>query len=724
MSNLRVAIVILVEIVVVRAELVSQPKWNQTGGPLGGEMSAIAVGPTGDIYASSQTGGIFKSTNAGTTWIQVSEAAFPFDVLEINSKGTIFGGSIWEGEGIFRSTDGGVLWEHVYYRAVWTPAYSIHCDSLDDVIYAAVVDSGIIRSTDDGKTWTVIGYYDGTRSVWRNRKGYLFSGSQYYGDIYRSLDGGQSWENVAYHAGGFIESFAEGSNGYLYASCYRTGVIRSTDDGTSWYYVVDGLTDFIMELYLKRGPGDLILLAAPYSGYGSASHGPIYYMDNNAEHWNNCGIQATWPYNLAVHPGGAILAATRDGIWRSDDSAKTWVKSSAGLIATEVKEDAGSPAGLLTAISNDTLFVGIQRAGIYRSTDKGQSWLRVSNDIYNGQGMPAWIYAHPDGRIFSGDTFFGIFVSTNGGLGWSNIPIISGNAASCSINDEGDVFIGTPGGVARLMHGDSIWTTKLLYDPMAPIITGPHGFVYGACNTVTQQYLSMDYGTSYTHLLTIPQPFQSISSLLISRSGALFASTRDRWDSGAGNVFKSVDTAKSWSNISPRISSTSYYTLVNDSMGGIMLGSTHGAFRSTDDGASWTPISTGLTKPKVTSLTVAPDGDVFAGTIGSGVWRLPASEILDVRATRKIPTTYSLEQNFPNPFNPSTTIRYSLPAQSFVRLEVFDLLGRTIAKVVDTKEEPGSYSVPVNLGKFASGMYIYKLTTERQVSMKKMILAK
>ena len=80
-------------------------------------MSGIAVGPTGDIFASSQTGGMFKSTNAGTTWSQVSEDAFPFDVLEINSKGTMFGGSIWEGQGIFRSTDGGISWEHSYYRA-------------------------------------------------------------------------------------------------------------------------------------------------------------------------------------------------------------------------------------------------------------------------------------------------------------------------------------------------------------------------------------------------------------------------------------------------------------------------------------------------------------------------------------------------------------------------------------------------------------------------------
>jgi hypothetical protein len=90
------------------------------------------------------------------------------------------------------------------------------------------------------------------------------------------------------------------------------------------------------------------------------------------------------------------------------------------------------------------------------------------------------------------------------------------------------------------------------------------------------------------------------------------------------------------------------------------------------------------------------------------------------------PATFALEQNFPNPFNPVTTIRFRVPGDGFrhlspatldpqpatphVRLTVYDLLGREVAVLVDEPKEPGTYSVPFSAQGLSSGMYVYRLS--------------
>ena len=74
-----------------------------------------------------------------------------------------------------------------------------------------------------------------------------------------------------------------------------------------------------------------------------------------------------------------------------------------------------------------------------------------------------------------------------------------------------------------------------------------------------------------------------------------------------------------------------------------------------------------------------------------------------------VPGRYALDQNFPNPFNPSTVIRYSLPADARVTLRVFDVLGREIATLVDARVPAGSHSVSWNAGSVGSGVYFARL---------------
>lgn len=108
----------------------------------------------------------------------------------------------------------------------------------------------------------------------------------------------------------------------------------------------------------------------------------------------------------------------------------------------------------------------------------------------------------------------------------------------------------------------------------------------------------------------------------------------------------------------------------------------------------------------------------------------PDNWILKQRGTpvpedwHEIPSQLVLLQNYPNPFNAGTKITYDLPAVSRVRLQVFDILGREVATLLDGVQRTGTHTVSLNALNLASGVYIYRLTAGEFVGVKKMILVK
>ena len=86
------------------------------------------------------------------------------------------------------------------------------------------------------------------------------------------------------------------------------------------------------------------------------------------------------------------------------------------------------------------------------------------------------------------------------------------------------------------------------------------------------------------------------------------------------------------------------------------------------------------------------------------------------------PVKFALKQNYPNPFNPSTTISYQLRTQSLVTLKVFDFLGREVATLVNSVEQPGDKSVNFNASNLASGVYYYQLQAGSFIETRKFVL--
>ncbi|MEK7672116.1 MAG: T9SS type A sorting domain-containing protein, partial [Bacteroidota bacterium] len=120
-------------------------------------------------------------------------------------------------------------------------------------------------------------------------------------------------------------------------------------------------------------------------------------------------------------------------------------------------------------------------------------------------------------------------------------------------------------------------------------------------------------------------------------------------------------------------------------------------------------------------------GDTFTKitAMRDSVYNNPVS--VEEDGSTRSPLSFALLPNWPNPFNPTTRIRFSIPdveARLTVSLRVFDVLGREVATLVNKIKLPGEYSVQWNAEGFASGIYFYKLQAGAFIATKKMLLVR
>jgi Secretion system C-terminal sorting domain len=95
-----------------------------------------------------------------------------------------------------------------------------------------------------------------------------------------------------------------------------------------------------------------------------------------------------------------------------------------------------------------------------------------------------------------------------------------------------------------------------------------------------------------------------------------------------------------------------------------------------------------------------------------------------LKDSSNIPISYELSQNYPNPFNPTTVINYGLAKAGRIVLKIYNVLGKEVSKLVDSKKAAGRYSVTFDASNLSSGIYIYVLKTDGFISSKKMLLIK
>jgi hypothetical protein len=180
--------------------------------------------------------------------------------------------------------------------------------------------------------------------------------------------------------------------------------------------------------------------------------------------------------------------------------------------------------------------------------------------------------------------------------------------------------------------------------------------------------------------------------------------------STAAGVFISSDFGVSWFPISNGLENHSVTALAVT--GKTLLAGTAdgGVYVSADNGLHWRPANAGL--PVLSIRSIATDGqDVFAGTTSSGTCRRSLAELLlslGIGNSPEPPSGFALAPNYPNPFNPSTRISYTVPEEGFVRLFIYDALGREIERLVNGRMPAGTHTTEWHPSA-ASGVYFYRI---------------
>jgi len=204
------------------------------------------------------------------------------------------------------------------------------------------------------------------------------------------------------------------------------------------------------------------------------------------------------------------------------------------------------------------------------------------------------------------------------------------------------------------------------------------------------------------------------------------------WTASWGNiVFKTTNYGVSWDSIT-RIADEHTYSTRCIEFSSLITGYAGGSdgkiFKTTDGGFNWHILQTqqfGL--GYYVSIFAYNDSLVWAVGGGGNIINTKNGGELLV----KIPETgfneiseFALFQNYPNPFNPKTNIKFDVIINTFIKLEIFDMLGRNVLTLINERLQPGTYELSYDMSDLNSGIYLYKLSAESFSKTMKMLLIK
>ncbi len=322
--------------------------------------------------------------------------------------------------------------------------------------YVAVASGGVWKTTNAGTTWTPI--FDGQGSysigcvavdprnpliVWVGTGENNSQRSVGYGDgVYRSLDGGLTWENVGLKASEHIGKILidprnagvlyVAAQGPLWAAGGDRGLYKTTDDGKTWKKVLEvgentGVTDVVMD------PRDSAVLYAA-------------------------------SYQRRRHVWGMINGGPESAIFKSTDAGVTWRKLESGL----PKEEMGRIGLAISPASPDVVYATVEAAekagGFFRSTDAGGSWEKMSSTVSGSAQYYQEIFPDPKvvNRVYMMDTW--MQVTEDGGRTFHKVgekyKHVDNHALSIDPDDTDHLIAGCDGGVYETFDRGATWAFK------------------------------------------------------------------------------------------------------------------------------------------------------------------------------------------------------------------------------------------------------------------------
>jgi hypothetical protein len=444
-----------------------------TGLPQDPGVFALAidrVSPT-TLYAGLNAWGVFKSTDGGMTWAEAN-AGIPGPGIPGGNRNvftlaidpvahdTIYAGTY--GQGLYKSTDAGAHWAFLEMNTgTLTPLVHAVLVTLSSGVVFAGTETGVFRSNDSGGTWAASSVGLAARTVNAIAVAPTTPAVVYAGTdvgVFRSADGGGTWVSAST---GMVTAFQDSPSVWalavdpsapatVYAGPSSGGVFKSLDSGASWKAVNHGLPD----LQNRRVTAFAIDPRTPTTVYislvGGISDGGVFKSIDAGANWSpaGSGLGNRAVISLAIDSAtpSILYAGTDSGLFRSSDSAGTWVASDAfpkDFVRT-VAIDPTAPS---------TLYAGVGFSFL-KSEDSGVTWAPIFED--GPFDLVQSIVADPTraGRIYAG-TFFGtaaapaVFRSDDSTTSWqaANVGLPFSGVMSLAVDrSNGTVYAGLWGG--------------------------------------------------------------------------------------------------------------------------------------------------------------------------------------------------------------------------------------------------------------------------------------
>jgi hypothetical protein len=712
-------------------------QWVQTAGPSDAWVSALAARNSvllaGTAHPGLNEGGAFRSTDGGTHW-DLPVAGVPNLQIQsfasINSNlflSAVFGG-------VYRSTNEGATWS-----VQDTGLTSLDCYPLmarDSTLFVGVYWGGAFKSTDLGEHWTSAGLESQFPWCFTTVGQSIYAGCSYAsghagsGGVFLSTDDGASWQSVGL-SGRFVSNIAlMGST--MYAAARTEGVFRSTDNGVTWDSVNAGIPGGT-DIYTLLAIGSDI-----FAGTATVGVGPFLSTDRGAT-WVEVktGLSDTSSPGYLVNVGGDLYLGTYgDGVWKRSLAEMIPVQES-GLLAYFP----------FSGTANDAS--GNGNHGILHNAALSADRFGAPDKAYYFNGVDSWIEV-PDNPILRPDSAITMaaWVRIDSGV-VSDSKTILEKGSSPGVNSDFALMVDntqTPGSMRCRPH---MW------------LAGGWQFFNGTTqiDSATWYHLAMTYDgfTMKSYVNGINDGSKVVTSKIRGSNTPLRIGLYEPTTAPArfpgqidevriySRALSEVEIATLAGNGSLPIALLSFKVTLMDDSRVRLIWETLSEVNNYgfEVQVSVNPTTGFQTIPNsfVPGHGTTNDRHRYsfadpAQVRGFCYYRLRQidldgsdhySEAIQTKnatsvSTNAIPVDFSLAQNFPNPFNPSTVIQYGLPHAATVRLDIFNVLGELVATLVDEPQKSGYHEVRFDAAGLASGIYFYRIISGEHIASRKLLL--
>ncbi|CAN5649259.1 hypothetical protein BH10BAC5_BH10BAC5_03420 [soil metagenome] len=350
----------------------------------------------------------------------------------------------------------------------------------------------------------------------------------------------------------------------------------------------------------------------------------------------------------------------------------------------------------------NTVYAGTNSIGIYATTSHGVTWYPVNNGLGN---WGIYSLGKNDSYMFAG-TNQGVWRSNDSGNSWENVNFGLSNTSVTCFEKIGNIFTtGTyGGGVYVSTDNGNYWYNsninlsnldiKALKTKDTLLFAGTYG---GGV------FRSTDNGFTWTPKNTgLPDVY--ISSLATAFNN-IFVSIYNR------GVFKSTNNGNSWIGANSGLGTFNVLSLSSNFNNLFASTETGGIFVSTNGGTIWTSANSGIDPSHYYINAMGfSDSYAFCAPYGEPAYSRLRSQISGININSQTVKTFKLYYNYPNPFNPETTIKFDILQSSELTLQVYDIKGKLISELLKGMRNPGSYEIRFDGKHLSSGVYYYKLT--------------